>query len=221
MYACCLPKTFNIYHSIEKRGDLTKNDRSHFLSLTINPTPGSVVSFLSGFSNYLFLKADVLMRPSRLISHPLDRPWLLSLGGYSTRWWQGMGGYEKNTHAVRTIVWLSRKQWVYNHICISICLRVMHAFAYCVLLQDHCLLMCHMPKGACRLGSPRPLGISSQWRVCDRGRYSLPSLDPDVICVPKFLVQTAPEKLIFHQSLYGSWKKSSQVVTKLTEVPLL
>jgi len=38
-----------------------------------------------GFSNYLFLKADVLMRPSRLISHPLDHPWLLSLGGYSTR----------------------------------------------------------------------------------------------------------------------------------------
>ena len=177
------------------------------------------MSFLSGFSNYLFLKADVLMRPSRLISHPLDRPWLLSLGGYSTRWWQGMGGYEKNTHAVRTIVWLSRKHAVYNHI--SICLRVLHAFAYCVLLQDHCLLMCHMPKGACRLGSPRPLGISSQWRVRDRGRYSLPSLDPDVIRVPKFLVQTAPEKLIFHQSLYGSWKKSSQVVTKLTEVPLL
>eukprot|EP00435_Cladocopium_sp_Y103_P019552 s283_g4.t1 len=38
-----------------------------------------------GFSNYLFLQADVFMRPSRLSGYPLERPWMLGVGGYSPR----------------------------------------------------------------------------------------------------------------------------------------
>lgn len=38
-----------------------------------------------GFSNYLFLQADVFMRPSKLLGYPLERPWILGVGGYSPR----------------------------------------------------------------------------------------------------------------------------------------
>jgi len=38
-----------------------------------------------GFSNYLFLDSDVLMRPHRVLSFPLDRPWVPALGGYTPR----------------------------------------------------------------------------------------------------------------------------------------
>lgn len=147
-----------------------KTRRSHekwsepFFKPNHQPNPG-----IRGVLSVRFLQLSLLEGGCADASFTTYKPSFGSSLAFILGWLQhqvikrdGVVDTKKNTHVVRTIVWLSRKQWVYNHICISICLRVLHAFAYCVLLQDHCLLMCHMPKGACRLGSPRPLGISSK-----------------------------------------------------------
>lgn len=249
MYACCLPKTCPVSTStiLLKNEEIGAEKWSEpffkpnhepnpgirgvlsvrFLQLslleggcadasftTYKPSFGSSLAFILGWLQHQVIKRDGWIRKKHPCcpNHCLIKPETCSIYMYI---------YNINK-IFYLIIYINSFILVYIYIHLFFCLRVLHAFAYCVLLQDNCLLMCHMPKGACRLGSPRPLGITvydSIRTISDAtGTCKLPadlrqdlhnegfviavgcppSLDPDVMCVP----------LIFHQSLDGSSKKA-------------